>query len=77
MTPDVNCCLADMPTTIPAFVVSNADLSYTIVLNARLSHEQHLKSYAHEFYHIMNGDYEKKCSADLIELWAHQQGELK
>lgn len=72
MTPDVNCCMADMPTSIPAFVISNADLSYTIVLNARLSHEQHLKSYAHEFHHIMNGDYEKKCSADLVELWAHK-----
>lgn len=61
-----------MPTTVSAFVVSNADDSYTIVLNARLSHEQHLKSYAHEFNHIMNGDYEKKCSADLVELWAHR-----
>lgn len=72
MTPDVNCCLADLPTTIPAFVVSNADDSYTIVLNARHSREQHLKSYAHEYNHIMNGDYEKKCSADLIEFWAHR-----
>ena len=72
MTPDVNCCMADMPTTIPAFVVSNADDSYTIVLNTRHSREQHLKSYAHEYHHIINGDYEKKCSADLIELWAHK-----
>lgn len=72
MTPDVNCCMADMPTTIPAFVISNADCSYTIVLNARHSREQHLKSYAHEMHHILNGDYEKICSADLIELWAHE-----
>ena len=72
MTPDVNCCLADLPTTIPAFVVSNADFSYTIVLNSRHSREQQLKSYSHEMNHIMNGDYEKKCTADLIEFWAHK-----
>ena len=72
MTPDVNCCMADLPTTIPAFVVANTDCSYTIVLNARHSREQHLKSYAHEMDHIMNGDYEKKYSVDLIEFWAHR-----
>ena len=71
MTPDVNCCLADLPTTIPAFVISNADGSYTIVLNAKHTREQHLKSFAHEMEHIENGDYEKICSADLLELWAH------
>ena len=70
MTPDVNCSFADLPTTIPAFVVSNADGSYTIILNAKHSREQHLKSYHHEMKHIENGDYEKKCSADVIEFWA-------
>lgn len=73
MTPDVNCCMANMPTTIPAFVVSNADGSYTIMLNARHSREQHLKSYVHEMDHILNGDYEKRCSIDLIEFWAHNR----
>ena len=71
MTPDVNCCMADLPTTIPAFVISNADGSYTIVLNAKHTREQHLKSFAHEMEHIENGDYEKICSADFLELWAH------
>lgn len=71
MTPDVNLCMADLPTTIPAFVISNADGSYTIVLNAKHTREQHLKSFAHEMEHIENGDYEKICSADLLELWAH------
>lgn len=72
MTPDVNCCMADLPTTIPAFVASNTDGSYTIILNARLSREQHLKSYEHEMKHILNGDYERKCPADLIEIWARR-----
>ena len=72
MTPDVNVYMNDLPTTIPAFVVSNSDGSYTIILNARLSREQHLKSYEHEMNHILNGDYERKCPADLIEIWARR-----
>lgn len=73
MTPDVNHIFADLPTTIPAFVASNADGSYTIILNSRCSREKNLLSYAHEYKHIINGDYEKKCSADLIEFWSHNE----
>lgn len=72
MKPDVFCHYADMPTTIPAFVVANTDGSYTVILNSKHSREQHLKSYAHELKHILDGDYEKKCSADLIEFWTHE-----
>lgn len=28
-------------------------------------------SYEHELKHILNGDYEKKCSVDMIEINAH------
>lgn len=70
MTPVVNCLLADLPVSIPAYVVSNPDDSYTIVLNARHSHEQHLISYHHEMSHIENHDYEKSDS-DLIEIHSH------
>lgn len=71
MTPDVNCYMADIPTSIPAFVMSNSDGSYTIMLNARHTHERHLISYHHEMKHIENGDYEKRC-VDLIEVYAHE-----
>lgn len=71
MTLDVNVLLADMPGTIPAYCVANSDLSFTIVLNARLNYEQQLLAYHHEMQHIENGDYDKKCSADLIECYAH------
>ena len=62
---------ADMPVSVRSYVVVNADESYTIVINSRLSYEQNLVSYNHELYHILNGDYEKGCSADLIEISAH------
>ena len=67
----VNVRMINLPTTIKAYVVSNADQSYTIVLNSNLNHEQNLKSYMHEMKHIKNGDYDKKCSVDLIEINAH------
>lgn len=68
---DVNILYTDMPPTIKAYTVSNPDCTYTIVLNSRLSREQHLISYYHEMAHIKNGDYERKCSVDLIEVNAH------
>lgn len=71
MTQDINVLLADMPGTIGAYTVFNADMSYTIVLNARLNHERQLLAYHHEMKHIENGDYEKKCHVDLIECYAH------
>lgn len=68
---DINTIYADMPTTLRSYVVANKDGSYTIVLNSRLSREQHLISYFHERNHIANGDYEKKLNVDLIEIMAH------
>lgn len=63
--------LIELPYSIRSYVVLNKDQTYTIVLNSRLSHEQNLISYQHEIDHIKNGDYEKKCSVDWIEINAH------
>lgn len=71
MTQDVNTVLADMPCSIAAYTVANADMSYTVVLNSRLNYERQLLAYHHEMKHIENGDYDKRCSADLIEFYAH------
>lgn len=71
MTPDVNCIFYNMPTSIRAYTILNSDASYTIVLNARLTREQHLLSYYHEMKHIENGDYDKKADVGLLELFAH------
>lgn len=61
----------NMPTTIRSFVISNNDMSFTIMINARISSEQQLRAYKHELSHIQNGDYDKCCSVDLIEFYAH------
>lgn len=71
MTLDVNVVLADMPGTISAYTVANPDFSYTIVLNSRLNHERQRRAYNHEMFHIENGDYDKRCSSDLLECYAH------
>lgn len=68
---DVNTIFSDMPGTIAAYTISNADMSYTIVLNSRLNHERQLEAYYHEINHIKNGDYDKKYSTDFIECYAH------
>lgn len=69
---DVNVVLADMPGTIKEYVVANKDLTYTVVLNAKHSLETRLKAYMHALSHIDNGDFEKSCSADVIEVYAHK-----
>lgn len=61
-----------LPAAVKAYVVANSDMTYTIVLNSNLSREQNVRSYAHELEHIRNGDYDKKCNADLIEFYAHK-----
>lgn len=68
---DIFVSLVELPGTVRSFVIAHADQTYTIVLNSRLNHEQHLLSYQHEVNHIRNGDYDKKCSVDIIEIAAH------
>lgn len=71
MTLDVNVVLSDLPPRISAYTVANPDFSYTIVVNARLNHERQMQAYVHEMDHIKNGDYDRRCSVDLIECYAH------
>lgn len=52
-------------------ITANSDGSYTIFLNARLSHERQLEAYAHALRHIQNEDFNKD-NADMIELAAHE-----
>lgn len=70
MTLDVNTIEISLPTTISAYVVSNPDSSFTIVLNSRMTFERRMQSYRHELQHLQNGDYERN-SADLVEFHAH------
>lgn len=63
--------MADMPISVKAYTIIDADGFYTVVLNQNHTHEQNLLSYKHELDHIINGDFEQRTRAGLIELYAH------
>ena len=67
---DINVQLLDMDTKIPEQIVKNQDDSYTIFLNSKLSHDEHLKSYSHALMHIRRNDFDKE-DADRIENDTH------
>lgn len=67
---DINTVVIDMDVLIPEQVIKNKDDSYTILLNARLSHERHLESYKHAMQHILEDDFEKQDVSE-IEFDAH------
>lgn len=70
-TPDVNVVLINFPNSGKEMVVPNEDGTYTILINARLSHDSQLKAYAHAMKHITNNDFEKD-NAQAIETIAHE-----
>lgn len=65
--------LMDLPPRIKGFVTMRGG-EPVIVLNARLNHEQNLKTFLHEKKHIDNGDFEK-FDVDIIEREAHEEKE--
>lgn len=71
MTPDVNVSVIDFK-GIPGkeLVTENEDGSYTILINARLSYEEQLKSYEHGMKHISSDDF-RKNDVQKIEAVAH------
>lgn len=68
---NINTQVIDMDNYVCEQVIANADDSYTIFINARLSHERQILAYAHALHHIQNGDFEKD-NADEIEKEAHR-----
>lgn len=70
MTEDVRVTLYPLPGKIKEYVVQK-DGYYTIVINESLCGEKRYEAYRHALKHILNGDFEKECSADVIEMWAH------
>ena len=69
-TNNIRVILAQMPARIRSYVVL-VDGFYTIVLNDALSPQAKHKACRHEMEHIQNGDFERSCSADLIEIKTH------
>lgn len=71
MNETVNVFYVDFPTKAHGMVTANADGSYTILLNSRLSLEQQRRTFRHEMWHIENNDFEK-TDVDEIEYEAHR-----
>ena len=63
--------IVDLPPRVRGFV-TRKDGEPVIVLNARLTREQNLKTYLHELRHIRDGDFEK-ADVDQIERDAHNE----
>lgn len=72
---DINTQLIDMDVLVGEQIIKNNDDSYTIFLNARLSHERQLECYRHALLHIHNEDFEKNY-ADEIEYQTHKEQRL-
>ena len=70
MTEEIRVYQAEMPARIKGFTTLK-DGYYTILINSILDRQQQMKILEHEMKHIKNGDFEKKCPADLIEAYMH------
>lgn len=61
----------DMPCHVRALTNANDDGSYTIIINARLSHEMQKSAVLHELMHIKGNDFDAEIQADLLEKMMH------
>lgn len=66
LTEDIGVYLIDMDTAVEEQVNYNADGSFSIFVNSRLTCERQMVAYQHALLHIVNLDFEKEC-ADEIE----------
>ena len=70
MSDNITVRLLDLPITVRGFTVLKDDW-YTIIINANLSESMRQEKYEEEMKHIKRGDFQKRCSADTIEIYAH------
>ena len=69
--------VVDFKTTkIKEAVTCNEDGSYSIFLNAKLTHEQQSDAYIHALGHIMRLDFENTSCVDLLEAYAHKKNAI-
>lgn len=67
----INTVLYNLPPKVHSFARENADGSFTVVINARLSRKCQEAAYLHEMDHINNGDLSNDAPADQIETARH------
>lgn len=70
MTDDIYTHIINMPSKTKEAVTLNEDGTYSIFINANLTHENQLIAYEHAMRHIQNRDFEKK-DVQEIEYTAH------
>lgn len=64
--------LYDLPVKCRGFILRDPySGDESIILNARLTHEANVKTYAHEIYHKLIGDLDSKEDINTIENRAH------
>ena len=56
---------------VKAMTIKNSDDSYTILINANLSHVMQIEAYDHEMKHINNHDYDQMYDINDIEMMRH------
>ncbi len=71
---DYNIQFIDM-NNIPETVCPNADGSYTIFVNSKLTVERQQESALHALFHILQNDFEKN-DVDVIEQKAHENDKI-
>lgn len=73
MTQDVNVQVLDFPNTKEKeMITENSDGTYTIVLNAKFSHDTLISAYKHAITHIVREDF-RKNDVQCIEYSAHRR----
>jgi hypothetical protein len=73
MIDDVFIHLVNLPVCIRAYTRPNADGSFSVFINARLSHNIQQSAKAHELSHIELGDYDRLgVIVDMLEATRHQ-----
>ena len=73
MIEDVFIHIVDLPVCIRAYTRPNADGSFSVFINGRLSHDIQQSAKAHELSHIEEGDYDQLgVIVDMLEAARHQ-----
>ena len=67
-----NLVLLDCDTQVGETICLNADDSFTIFINSRLSREKQVECFKHALIHVRNNDWEKS-DVNEIEVAAHNE----
>lgn len=61
----------EMPIRVRGFTIRDVNGDYYVYINALLNRAGQQDAHKHEMDHILSGDFDQRCGADLIEFFAH------